>query len=162
MRVRASTLAGGKSGGGSGEHRIASAGTNWTRMRQPNVPSTDRAIQQVGQQVHWPTRSVGSVRPTSGSLPRFVRAENRDVLFVEREVKMNNPVRELTFRFSDEGGDDSRLRCSNDRKVIMSSKAVAKRKSKIGRSGMKPYMCRNGFWHVGHKDPAKQRGITGN
>ena len=74
---------------------------------------------------------------------------------------MTNPVRTLTFRFSDEGGDDGRLRCLNDRKVIMSF-LEAKKKAKIARSGMKPYRCRSGFWHIGHKNPAKQRGVTGN
>jgi len=74
---------------------------------------------------------------------------------------MNNPVRTLIFRFSDEGGDDRRLRCLNDRKVIM-SKTEAKIKARISRSGMKPYECRSGFWHIGHKNPAKQRGVTGN
>lgn len=63
-----------------------------------------------------------------------------------------------TFRWTDTGGSDERLRCTRDHKVVM-SRHHAKSKAKLGR--MKAYQCGGGFWHIGHRLKSKRRGPSG-
>lgn len=61
----------------------------------------------------------------------------------------------LTFRWSDQGGTDDRLRCTGDHKVVMNERA-AKAAGKDYR--MDAYECCSGFWHIGHRRERDRRG----